>query len=102
MFDPYPMLGIIIPHPLNFRRTRESIPFGRLHEGCNEDSQAQGSGRYRRWRAQAWDSQAGIFLIYTLQSPSDTPHVNDCKMMIGIADGKELVNSKLTIFPTMQ
>lgn len=26
---PYPMLAMIIPHPLNFLRTRESIPFGR-------------------------------------------------------------------------
>lgn len=25
------MFGIITPHPLNFLRTRESIPFGRLH-----------------------------------------------------------------------
>ena len=26
------MFGIMIPHPLNFLRTRESIPFGRLHD----------------------------------------------------------------------
>ncbi len=37
LFDPYPMLGMMTPHPLNFRRTRESIPFGRLHEGCSDN-----------------------------------------------------------------
>lgn len=34
LFVPYPMLGMIMPHPLNFRRTRESIPLGRLHDSC--------------------------------------------------------------------
>lgn len=28
------MFGIITPHPLNFLRTRESIPLGRLQDSC--------------------------------------------------------------------
>ena len=28
------MLGMLMPQPLNLRRTRESIPFGRLHDSC--------------------------------------------------------------------
>jgi len=41
LFDPYPMLGMITPHPLNFRRTLESIPFGRLHDFCKRRLIAQ-------------------------------------------------------------
>ena len=28
------MFGIITPQPLNFLRTLESIPLGRLHDSC--------------------------------------------------------------------
>ena len=37
---PYPMLGMMMPQPLNFLRTLESIPFGLLHDSCRRPRQA--------------------------------------------------------------
>lgn len=38
------MLGMVTPHPLNFRRTRESIPFGRLQLSCSIQMRGSGDG----------------------------------------------------------
>jgi hypothetical protein len=32
------MFGMTMPHPLNFLLTRESIPFGLLHDSCTGDT----------------------------------------------------------------
>ncbi len=34
LLEPYPILGMFTPDPLNFRLTRESIPLGRLQDSC--------------------------------------------------------------------
>ena len=40
MFEPKPMLGMMMPVPLNLRRTRESIPLGRLQLSCSTHARA--------------------------------------------------------------
>ena len=50
---PYPMLGMMMPQPLNFLRTLESIPFGLLHDSCRRSQQDSLAARGRRCAAMA-------------------------------------------------
>lgn len=50
------MFGIITPHPLNFLRTRESIPLGRLQDSCRVLDRIQKRALFD-WRRCVQDSK---------------------------------------------